>query len=120
MTLNTDDSMWGDKPSRTAAAGAAAQAAEAAAGWGRPESSLCPPALTLFALLLVLELLQLLLPVLLLQLLLLPVPLQFPLVLQQLLLVLHGQHLLLLLQAEEDRGQSPGDPRTSRNQPTTP
>lgn len=85
-----------------------------------PESSLCPPALTLFALLLVLELLQLLLTVLLLQLLLLPVPLQFPLVLQQLLLVLHGQHLLLLLQAEEDRGQSPGDPRTPRNQPTTP
>lgn len=85
---------------------------------GLPESSLCPPALTLFALLLVLELLQLLLTVLLLQLLLLPVPLQFPLVLQQLLLVLHGQHLLLLLQAEEDRGQSPGDPRNP--QPTTP
>lgn len=66
-----------------------------------------PRTLTLFAFLLVLELLQLLLPVLLLQLLLLAVPLQLPLMLQQLLLVLHGQQLLLLLRAgRETDGQS--------------
>lgn len=109
---------WGDKALQSCLEKAAE--ATAAAGPALSPHCACPPALTLFALLLVLELLQLLLTVLLLQLLLLPVPLQFPLVLQQLLLVLHGQHLLLLLQAEEDRGQSPGDPWTPRNQPTTP